>query len=37
MWILDESLKKQGAKKSRAIFDTFNTDGPNAFLVVSRS
>ena len=37
MLILDESLKKQGTKKDCAIFETFCTDGPRAFLVVCRS
>ena len=33
---LDESWKKYGTKKA-AIFETFSTDGPSAFVVVSRS
>ena len=37
MWMLDESLKKLGTKKGCAIFETFSTDGPSAFLVVRRS
>ena len=36
MWISDESWKKQGTKKV-AIFETFSSDGPNEFLVVSRT
>ena len=37
MWISGESWKKQETKKGCAIFETFSTDGPSKFLVVSRS
>ena len=35
MWISDESWKKQGTKKGCAILETFSSDGPSEFLVVT--
>ena len=37
MWISDEIWKEGREEKGCAIFETFRTDGPRAFLVVSRS
>ena len=36
LWISDESWKKQKTKKACAVFETFSTDGPSKFVVVSR-
>ena len=37
MLISEQSWKKQGTKRVAANFETFSSDGPSEFLVVSRT